>query len=312
MKEHFLYRLQVLLAQDTNNPPPTINDNNWENILFKHDRIYTHKIMHIHYTSYDVRRGEDILHVGSPHCNIMVLNPRFSMESRESERPFWYAQVIGIYHANIIYIGNGNADYQPRRLEFLWVRWYHFNGVPCEWRQKRLDKLHFPSLAGSESFGFLDPNDVLRSAHIIPLISEGKMYNDGQNASPLAQSNADWKSYVINRYVSSRNSWFKSSHIFHPRFVDRDMMMRHYWGLGVGHTYARISTAAARELHFIRPHHSDEVQGDVTEQPEDVDEDEELGDDDMVFQDDDVDSDSSSIFGLRDAEFEAENDMYGY
>lgn len=90
------------------------------------------------------------------------------------------------------------------------------------------------------------------------------------------------------------------------------MMMRHYWGLGVGHTYARISTTTAHKLHFIRPHRSDEVQRDVPEQSEDVDEDEELGDDDMVFQDDDVGSDSSSIFGLRDAEFEAENDMYGY
>lgn len=171
--------------------------------------------MHIHYTSYDVRRGEDILHVGSSHCNIMVLNPRFSMETQESERPFWYARVIGIYHANVIFIGNGNADYQPRRMEFLWVRWYHFNGMPCEWRQKRLDRLHFPPLTRSESFGFLDPNDVLRSAHIIPLISEGNSCDDGQN-SPLAQSGADYKSYVINRYVYSRSSCLNPLIFFTP------------------------------------------------------------------------------------------------
>lgn len=90
------------------------------------------------------------------------------------------------------------------------------------------------------------------------------------------------------------------------------MMMRHYWGLGVGHTYARISTAAAHKLHLMGPYHFDDIQEDVPEHPEDVDEDEELGDDDMVFQDDDMDSDSSSIFGLRDAEFEARDDMYGY
>lgn len=90
--------------------------------------------------------------------------------------------------------------------------------------------------------------------------------------------------------------------------------MRYYWGLGVGHTYARISTTAARKLYLTLPHrfNEHEAQEVTPEQPEDVDEDEELGDNDMVFQDDDVDSDSSSIFGLGDAEFEARDDMYGY
>lgn len=86
--------------------------------------------------------------------------------------------------------------------------------------------------------------------------------------------------------------------------------MRHYWGLGVGHTYARISTADARSLHLAaRPLESDEhVIQDTDGQPEDVDEDSDLGDDDMVYAHDDRWSDSS---GGSDAEFEAKHDIYG-
>lgn len=97
------------------------------------------------------------------------------------------------------------------------------------------------------------------------------------------------------------------------RFVDRDMMMRHYWGLGVGHTYARISAADARSLYLIS-HRPDEygIQDGAEGQSEEVDEDAELGDDDMVYADDDYHSDDSSIYGLGDAERAAKDDMYGY
>lgn len=33
------------------------------------------------------------------------------------------------------------------------------------------------------------------------------------------------------------------------RFVDRDMLLRYYWGMGVGHTYAHIKPASAEETH---------------------------------------------------------------
>lgn len=83
--------------------------------------------------------------------------------------------------------------------------------------------------------------------------------------------------------------------------------MRHYWGLAVGHTYARISTAAAKWLYFKHPHRSGEsVELPIEELPDASDEESELGEDDMVYIDDDrdwdTDSDKSSIYGLERAE----------
>lgn len=307
MKEHLLPRIRTLLLEETDNAPignATTEDarDDWQNVILKHDRIYAHKIMRIHYTTYDVRRGEDLIHTGTPQCNIMVLSPGFSDKNIGSEHPFWYGRVLGVYHANVIYIGKGSDNYQPRRLDFLWVRWYHFNDRPCGWQQLRLDKLHFPPLAESGSFGFLDPNHVLRSAHIIPHLSGGKVHSDGTSTSHLAQSGADWNTYVINRYVLNSSTTQINSSQYFLSFVDRDMIMRHYWGLGVGHTYARMPGAVVRSTYLTR-HRGGECDAvhsqALGELPENADEESDLGDDDMVFFDDDGDwdSDGSSICG---------------
>ncbi|EGO04057.1 hypothetical protein SERLA73DRAFT_69848 [Serpula lacrymans var. lacrymans S7.3] len=45
----------------------------------------------------------------------------------------------------------------------------------------------------------------------------------------MAQDGEDWKQYYVNR------------------FVDRDMTMQYYWGLGMGHVYACGKSLAASE-----------------------------------------------------------------
>ncbi|KAG6912705.1 hypothetical protein DXG01_012722 [Tephrocybe rancida] len=174
--------------------------------------MYRHNIFRVNYTSYDLRRSEDVIHVKTSHRNIMVLNPLFVEDG--VEHPFWYACVLGIYHANVLYLGEGNADYRPRRVEFLWVRWYSHAASPSP---RRLDEVRFPPFSDSATFGFIDPSDVLRGCHIIPRFLTGKTHSDIRSFSSLAKDLEDWKSYYINR----------------------DMVMRYYWGLAVGHIYAR-------------------------------------------------------------------------
>ena len=91
---------------------PTVSDDDanleWNSVLFKHERIYQHKIMKISYTTYDVRRDEDIIHVGTSHCNIMLLKPDCS--EQEHDR-FYYARVLGIFYAYVTYIGEGTSDF---------------------------------------------------------------------------------------------------------------------------------------------------------------------------------------------------------
>jgi hypothetical protein len=176
---------------------------NWQAVLFKHDRMYKHNIMRINFTTYDVRRDEDVIHSGThAQSNVMVLNPETSdtlLSGADNHHPFWYARVLGIYHANVIYIGEGNTDYSPHRLEFLWVRWYELTDNNAGWGSRKLDAVSFSSMTREDSFGFLNPDDVIRASHVIPCMKEGVARRDGTGLSHCAQDHADWKLYYINR-----------------------------------------------------------------------------------------------------------------
>ncbi|KAI0055213.1 hypothetical protein BV25DRAFT_1815943, partial [Artomyces pyxidatus] len=190
-------------------------------IFFKNDRMYEHRTMRINYTSYDVRRGQDIIHTGTSNQDIMVLAPHADEGTSVSPaRRFWFGRVLRIYHVNVVYTGPGMVDFSSRRIYFLWVRWFRDDGHTAKVADCRLDSLQFAPLKSDDAFGFVDPDDVLRCSHIIPAFARGKLRADGSKLSSCANDADDWHTYYVNR------------------FADRDMLMRFYWGLAVGHTYS--------------------------------------------------------------------------
>lgn len=172
---------------------------NAASVLFKQDRIFEHNIMRINYTTYDVRRAQDVLHTSSSQCNIMVLNPDNSNQNQRSSHPFRYARALGVYHANVIYVGQGMVDYQPRRMEFLWVRWYRTTGSNSGWEDETLDRVQFLPMADDNAFDFIDPSDVLRGCHIVPRFSNGRTHLDGKGLSRCARDTSDFLQYYVNR-----------------------------------------------------------------------------------------------------------------
>ena len=179
-------------------------------VLFKNNCIYKHKLLRINYTTYDVRRAQDVVNPSTPHCDIMLLadqaaNDRVSEEMAPPHQ-FLYARVLGIYHANIIYVGSGMVDYTPQRFKFLWVRWFevlNHRGKDSDC----LDQVSFLPLNHEDAFGFVDPVDVLRGCHIIPRFAGNKRYSAQSDVgddtqvglSPCAQDRQDWNSYYVNR-----------------------------------------------------------------------------------------------------------------
>lgn len=168
-------------------------------LIFKNDCIYPHSLLRVNYTTYDVRRDQDTINVASSHCNMMILSG-----SDSSQSPMYrYARVHGTYHANIIFVGQGIVDYNAIRIEFLWVQWY--KQVDCThtgWVAQKLDRLRFPPMANDDSFGFLDPADVLCGCHILPVFSKGRVHSDGKGMSFHAKDARDWVEYYVNRYVA--------------------------------------------------------------------------------------------------------------
>lgn len=168
-------------------------------VLFKHDRMYEHSIFRINYTTYDIRRSQDVVNPHTSHYNVMVLGNQDD-DGDTKHPPFQYARVLGVYHVNVVYVGPGMVDYEPRRMEFLWVRWYQVLGTTgTGWDACKLDRLRFLSVAEQGAFGFIDPAVVLRSCHIIPSFARGKVHLDGRGLSRCAHDSSDWVAYHVNR-----------------------------------------------------------------------------------------------------------------
>jgi hypothetical protein len=126
----------------------------------------------------------------------MVLCPDNDQGSKGHR--FIYGKVLGIYHVNVIHIGVGMTDFTPIRVEFLWVRWYEPMEQISSWDTSTLDQLWFPPMDDKFSFNFIDPGDVLRGCHIIPVFTRGKRHDDRLGVSAFAGDKDDWRKYYVN------------------------------------------------------------------------------------------------------------------
>ncbi|KAH7917017.1 hypothetical protein BV22DRAFT_1027096, partial [Leucogyrophana mollusca] len=127
--------------------------------------------------------------------------------------PYWYARVLGIFHARVLYAGK----VQP--MEFLWVRWYGtVPGYRSGSKSARLPKVGFVPESDPSAFGFLDPSLVIRGCHLIPAFADGRtcdLLRGGPSAGRKLGEEDDWAAFYVNI------------------FADRDMYMRHN-GDGIG------------------------------------------------------------------------------
>ncbi|KAF7349533.1 hypothetical protein MSAN_01743700 [Mycena sanguinolenta] len=183
-------------------------------LVVKNQRIYMHKILRVNYTTYDVRRGQDCLNPRT-HSDVMFL------ASEDAPHPFAYAQVIGVFHADFLNTADGSGKLES--MEFLWVRRYRLDpSYRSGFKRKRYHRVEFVPQSDPDAFGFLNPDEVIRGAHLIPAFASGRtkelLSPDSIGRLPRdgLEDDEDWRYYYVNF------------------FVDRDMYMR-YIGGGVGH-----------------------------------------------------------------------------
>jgi hypothetical protein len=190
----FIPRLKGhLLARYKNIPydgeEHAFSDEERDTITFSTNRMYRHEMLRINYTTYDARRAQDSVNVKT-HPYIMVLG--HEDEGVDSKRhPYWYAKVLGIYHVNIRVSG----QMQSQRMEFLWVHWFgrdpdHEGGF----KTRRLHRIGLLDPNDPDSYGFLDPGDVLRAVHLIPAFEIGRKKPVD---SEVDEDDEDWENYYI-------------------------------------------------------------------------------------------------------------------
>jgi hypothetical protein len=172
----------------------TTEDRN--SIRIRNNVIYQHATVRINYTTYDIRRDYDTINPQT-HPFVMVLSP----ETHHNAHPFWYAAVLGIFHAEVQYMGLHPSDLRPKHTEFLWVKWLEPVYAYAHGRKNaNLPKLGFVPDSDEFSIGFLDPSLILRGCHLMPAFSDGRIANfSALRSSPEARTGFfyDWKHYYV-------------------------------------------------------------------------------------------------------------------
>ncbi|KAL1697711.1 hypothetical protein EV121DRAFT_219134 [Schizophyllum commune] len=137
------------------------------NIEIVKSRLYIHKCLRINYTTYDMRRAQDVINP-SFHSDIHVLS------RNDDTHPFWYARVLGIFHVNVLDESGPSPCRAPVSVPILWVRWYNFdNAHRSGWAERRLHRIGFVPGNGADAFNFINPAEVVRASHLIPAFSLG-------------------------------------------------------------------------------------------------------------------------------------------
>ncbi|KAF9474973.1 hypothetical protein BDN70DRAFT_814828 [Pholiota conissans] len=187
-------------------------------VRFRNSTMFRHLTARINYTTYDIRRDYDTINPRT-HPFVMVASPE--IKSDPSAHPFWYAQVLGVFHADVQHTGPNSTNMAWKSMDFLWVRWLGMEpGRSFGRKEAKLPKLGFVPETDDYAFGFLDPGLVLRGCHLIPA------FNDGRTSDLLLT-----QSPTEARAVGEIDDWVN---YYVGIFVDRDMYMR-FLGMGIGH-----------------------------------------------------------------------------
>ncbi|KAL0057177.1 hypothetical protein AAF712_016187 [Marasmius tenuissimus] len=224
LKDHLLHRL---LGTD---PEREYTNNERAQLTFTNDAIYAHKTIRFNFNTYDRQRDQDSVNTRL-HPDVYTLSPE--VVGSEDKHPYQYAQVIGSFHAHVCIEPTLSTKKVPitKHVEFLWVRWYQVDrNYRAGFRARRLYRIYFPPPEDTNAFGFLDPADVVRGAHIIPAFAHGS--SDTGNRLPITSLARQLLSLNSNGKRELEEEDWKFYYV--GTFSDRDRFMR-FRGGGVGH-----------------------------------------------------------------------------
>ncbi|TRM55174.1 hypothetical protein BD626DRAFT_606624 [Schizophyllum amplum] len=188
LKEHLLGRLRGDTDQGLEYTSEQRNE-----IVFENDRIYKHKVIQFNYTTYDVRRKQEPLNPNSQ-ADIYVLS------SEDEEHPYWYGRLLGVFHAKVYDLAARQVNRcMAVEMQFAYVRWFRLEPTPWGFKAKRQPRLRFFDAEDPQAFGFIDPKDIVRAAHIVPAYAHGTTdsYLAGDTVARAPGDEEDWKFHYV-------------------------------------------------------------------------------------------------------------------
>jgi hypothetical protein len=171
------------------------NDHDRSSLVIRQNTLYRHSKLRVNFTTYDLRRSFEVVDTVLKRDIMLLANE----DPSQVEGPcplYWYARIHGIYHV-LVKDRRSSNDFQ--RKDFLWVRWFG-HVKQSQGIQNRLEQVEY--IAESEgAFGFIDPEWIVRSVHLIPSFKDGmsEQYLPCTSLASDSPQFGDWDSYCVNQ-----------------------------------------------------------------------------------------------------------------
>lgn len=188
-----------MLNHDYDGDEQVFSDDDRNTVRIVDNRLYSAKVLRVNYTTYDVRRGQDSLNPRTQHCDVMVR----SREDDPDAHPYWYARILGVFHARVLHTDPAATNRSVQNMQFLWVRWFGIEpGHRSALKVGRLPRIGFIAESDDQAFGFLDPSLIIRGCHLIPAFADGRTTEFLRSstvtpARPVGEVD-DWTAFYVN------------------------------------------------------------------------------------------------------------------
>ncbi|KAG2056612.1 hypothetical protein BDR06DRAFT_1040269, partial [Suillus hirtellus] len=164
-------------------------------VIIPNNIIFSVQTMQVCYTTYDLWHEYNTVNTGT-HSDVMVLSGK-SMPSH----PYWYARVLGIYHMEVWLAGDGRSKPLKQHLEVLWIQWLAMvQGYRSGMRHAHLPKIVFMEESNQDGFGFLNPGQLIRGAHLLPAFASGCSVSSLWRGKSLVHPGGqldNWEKYYV-------------------------------------------------------------------------------------------------------------------
>ena len=195
LKDHLLEQIHGI---EFSGEVTSFTDAKRESLIIVQNAIYEHKIVSVNYPTYDLQQEQDTINPRTC-ADILLLSHETDLEL--DCHPYWYVWVVKIFHVYICYYGRDSQSHNLKCIDVLFVRWFGQDKAHrSSFSARRLPHIGFIPEEDLDSFGFLDPNVVIRDVHLIPAFSLGQTEEllGPLLAWPEKDSDEDWQAFYIN------------------------------------------------------------------------------------------------------------------
>ncbi|PCH37179.1 hypothetical protein WOLCODRAFT_83439, partial [Wolfiporia cocos MD-104 SS10] len=165
------------------------------------NKIYFHKVVRVKYTTYNMRCDQGTINPRT-HPDVMVLTHEDNQDHNANTHPYWYVHIIGIFHIMVEHTSIYSTSKRPHCMDFLWVHWFGQDlSALGGFQTCRLHHIGFVPDDDRNAFSFLEPDNILHTAHLIPAFTDGctdRLLGSSGTYQIHGEDDMDYKNCYVN------------------------------------------------------------------------------------------------------------------